>query len=74
MNGRELTTKIHRRLCAGVKTVADKKEFLKLDEEIRTFMQSASNAEQNEFLKKCHCLEMFDMIVLAIGAGKKNFK
>ena len=66
MNGRELTAAIHKMLCSGIKTDADREECLIIDTQWRNFIETASEDEIVNFQRQTIGLEAFSMIVEGI--------
>lgn len=75
MDYRELARRINERLCAGVKTLADREDCLLLDKEWAKFVQVASEEELRDFKSRSIGLEAFAMIVegLKYDADKEKY-
>lgn len=76
MDSRKLTEAIHMRLRSGIKTDADRKECLIIDEKWRKFIETASEKEVKDFERQTIGLEAFAMIIEGIkyDADPKKYK
>ena len=72
MNYQKLARQINKRIHKGIKTDEDKKECVKLDEQLLTFARMASEEEIEDFRRRCYCLEIFAMIAAGLAYEEEN--